>query len=138
MSLQSFLQQNKKIYIYIYMYSETFSQYCCNNKNIYTCSNTSAHIPFKHFMRAKIDCEFFLLFLWGFFLTLENFSFAYPDFFFKSFDLDISLPLLDYTASFVTQKKNIPTLSPKLPFQLFICKKKLILILSSIYFLILC
>ena len=74
-----------------------------------------------------------------FFLTLVNFSFANPDFFFKSFNLDISLPLLDYTASFVTQKKKIPTLSPKLPFQLFICKKKkLILILSSIYFLILC
>ena len=58
-----------------------------------------------------------------FFLTLVNFSFANPDFFFKSFNLDISLPLLDYTASFVTQKKNIPTLSPKLPFQLFMCKK---------------
>ena len=44
MSLQSFLQQNKKIYIY--MYSETFSQYCCNNKNIYTCSNTSSPYTF--------------------------------------------------------------------------------------------
>ena len=41
-----------------------------------------------------------------FFSTLVNFSFANPDFFFKSFNFDISLPLLDYTASFVTQKKK--------------------------------
>ena len=48
-------------------------------------------------------------------------SFFQPRLFFQLINLDSALWLLDSEACFATQKKNIPTLSPKNPIEYFIC-----------------